>query len=333
MNVESLRRIGSLKELPIILMTIGIFVVSAIFASGSVSGAALTTMLPLAGVLMIASTGQSLVIQQRGIDLSGAAMLSFGATIASVYCHGDSGRLAAAIVIAVLVGLVVGILNGAMVVVGLVSIVATLAMYELLQGVIQTYANGASQSVPGALARFSIGKFLGIPNVLYVSVIVVIVVALAMAATRAGHKFVATGVNIRASIAAGTRTRPQVLAAYALCSAAYAVSGVLLAGYVTTPAPNIGNNYLLAPIAIVILAGNSFGAAKISIIATALGALFYTQLGQFTLSLGAPSSSQLYIQSIGIMALPVTRWTLHAIGRLRHSRRPLTAVASAGRPA
>ena len=332
MSIDSLRRIGSVKELPIIVMTIGIFVVSAIFASGSVSGAALTTMLPLAGVLMIASTGQSLVIQQRGIDLSGAAMLSFGATIASVYCDGKSSKLAAAIVIAVLVGLGVGVLNGAMVVIGLVPIVATLAMYELLQGVIQSYANGTSQSVPATLARFSIGKFLGIPNVLYVSVIFVIVVALVMAATKAGHNFVATGVSIRASIAAGTRTRPQVLAAYALSSAAYSVSGVLLAGYVTTPAPNIGTNYLLAPIAIVILAGNSFGAAKISIIATALGALFYTQLGQFTLSLGAPSSSQLYIQSIGIMALPVARWTLHAIGRLR-SRRPLAAAASVADPA
>lgn len=332
MNTESLRRIGSLKELPIILMTIGIFVVSAIFASGSLSDAALTTMLPLAGVLMIASTGQSLVIQQRGIDLSGAAMLSFGAVIASVYCHGDADRLAVAIVIAVVVGLVVGVLNGAMVLIGLVPIVATLAMYELLQGVIQSYANGTSQSVPAALARFSIGKFLGIPNVLYVSVIVVIVVALVLEATRAGHRFVATGVNIRASVAAGTRTRPQVLAAYALCSAAYAISGVLLAGYVTTPAQNIGNTYLLAPIAIVILAGNSFGAAKISIIATALGALFYTQLGQFTLSLGAPSSSQFYIQSIGIMALPVARWTLLAIGRLR-ARRPLPTITSAGNPA
>ncbi len=333
MNVDLLRRLGRLPELPIIVMTIGVFIVSAIFASGSVSGAALTTMLPLAGVLMIAGTGQGLVIQQRGIDLSGAGMLSLGAMIASVYPHGHASRLPVAILIAVVVGLVVGFLNGTMVVIGLVPIVATLAMYQLLQGAIQSYAKGTSQSVPSQLAHFSIGKFLGIPNVLYISVVIVVVVAVVMAATRAGHSFVATGVNARASIAAGTRTRPQVLGAYALCSAAYGVAGVLLAGYVTTPASNIGDTYLLAPIAVVILAGNSFGSAKISIVATALGALFYVQLGQFTLSLGAPSSSQFYIQSIGIMALPVARWVLSAVQRLRVSRRSLASIPPAGQPA
>lgn len=333
MNKSTTRRVGHLPELPIIVMTIGIFVISALFARGSVSGAALTTMLPLAGVLMIAATGQALVIQQRGIDLSGAGMLTLGAMIASIYCHGDPHRLLTAVLIAILAGLIAGFLNGVMVLVGLVPIVATLAMYELIKGVIESYAKGTSQSVPHALAHFSLGKSVGIPNVLFVSVGVVVISAIVMASTRGGHRFVASGVNSAASAAIGTRTRRHVLAAYVLSSVAYAIAGVLLAGYVTTPASNIGDTYLLAPIAVVILAGNSFGSAKISIVATALGALFYTQLGQFTLSLGAPSSSQLYIQSVGIMALPVARWAMHLARNQSASRRTRPTVPVVGQPA
>jgi ribose transport system permease protein len=310
-----LSRATRLQEMPIVVMTIGIFVVSAIFASGSVSGGALSTMLPLAGILMIASTGQSLVIQQRGIDLSGAAMISLAAVITSVYCHGDGSRVPMALLIAVAAGAAAGLVNGLMVVIGLIPIVATLAMYQLLYGVDKSYGKDVSHSVPKGLADFAIRKSLGIPNVLYISVLVVLVAAILTGATRVGHSFVATGVNRSAAIVVGTRTRRQLIAAYVFSSVTYAVAGVLLAGYVTTPSSTIGDTYLLAPIAVVILAGNSFGAAKISIVATGLGALFYTQLGQFTLSLGAPTSSQLYIQSVGIMALPVIRFLLGVVRR------------------
>lgn len=324
-----LSKVARLQAVPIVTMTVGIFAVSAIFATGSIKPSALVTMLPLAGILMIASTGQSLVIQQRGIDLSGAAMISLSAVIVSVYCHGETSRLPMALLLAFGAAVAAGIVNGIMVIIGLIPIVATLAMYQILYGVNAAYGHNNPETVGTGLSQFAIGTTLGIPNVLYISVGLVAVTAVVTSRMRVGHSFVATGVNRAASIVVGTRTRPQLILAYVFCSFMYAVAGVLLAGYVATPESTIGNTYLLAPIAIVILAGNSFGTSKISIIATGTAALFYTQLGQFTLSLGAPTSSQLYIQSIGIMALPVARFLVGVIrrARLRNSR-----TTSAGQP-
>ena len=54
----------------VVVATAGLFVVSAIFASSSTSKGALLSMLPFAAVLAIVALGQTLVVQQGGIDLS-----------------------------------------------------------------------------------------------------------------------------------------------------------------------------------------------------------------------------------------------------------------------
>src|SRR6202012_2747617 len=55
---------------PIWLATAPLFLVSLIFEPDSVRHSALLGMLPFAAVLAIAAMGQTLVVQQGGIDLS-----------------------------------------------------------------------------------------------------------------------------------------------------------------------------------------------------------------------------------------------------------------------
>ena len=50
--------------------TVVLFAVSFLIAPGSVTPGALRAMLPFAGILAIVAVGQTLVIQQRGIDMS-----------------------------------------------------------------------------------------------------------------------------------------------------------------------------------------------------------------------------------------------------------------------
>ena len=58
-----------------------LFVVSPFVASGSLSHAALQGMLPFAGILAVAAIGQTLVIQQGGLDLSVPGIFSMGAVL------------------------------------------------------------------------------------------------------------------------------------------------------------------------------------------------------------------------------------------------------------
>ena len=67
--------------------------VSAIFASSSTSKGALLSMLPFAAVLAIVALGQTLVVQQGGIDLSVPGSMSLAIVIVTHYPDGDDSKL------------------------------------------------------------------------------------------------------------------------------------------------------------------------------------------------------------------------------------------------
>ena len=96
--VESLRQraLGGRApaSLPILLATAALFLISLLFEPQSVRHSALLGMLPFAGVLAIAAMGQTLVIQQGGIDLSVPGMISLTVVLLTSYPNGDSGKLA-----------------------------------------------------------------------------------------------------------------------------------------------------------------------------------------------------------------------------------------------
>ena len=77
---------------------------------------------------------------------------------------------------------------------------------------------------------------------------------------------------------------------------------MLLAGYLGIPSLLIGNTYLLPTIAVVVLGGTSLLGGAGSVAATAVGAVFLTQLQQVTIGMGARTSVQFIIQAV-IIAL------------------------------
>ena len=94
-------------------------------------------MLPFAAILAIAAIGQTLVIQQRGLDLSVPGMITLTTIIVTKYPNGNDGKLPAAI------GLVVarlrrsGLVSGlAITRLGITPLVATLGVNALLTGAI-----------------------------------------------------------------------------------------------------------------------------------------------------------------------------------------------------
>jgi len=90
-----------------VVATGGLFAVSALFASSSLTRGTLLTMLPFAAALAIASLGQTLVVMQGGIDLSVAGGLSLYVVIVTKYPAGDNARLLPAIAIAFAAAVVV----------------------------------------------------------------------------------------------------------------------------------------------------------------------------------------------------------------------------------
>lgn len=305
----------------IVIATAILFAISPLLAADSLEKTSLLTMLPFAAVLAIAALGQTLVIQQGGIDLSVAGSISLASVIVTVHADGDDGKIVSALLLVLAAALVVGLLNGALVsFLGIPPIVATLGVNSLLLGVVQQISGGATGAAPDGLTDFALDRTLGIPNTVVIAVPLTAIVFLAVKKTVIGRRFEAVGVSPRTARATGIAVQRHRFAAYVVASLAYALAGVLLAGYVKTPGISGGDAYLLQSVAAVVLGGTALTGGRGNVLASALGALFLSQLNQVVLSMGAPTAVQ-YLISGAIIAAGVGLRHVPLRGR----RRPAAA--------
>jgi ribose transport system permease protein len=278
---------------PIWIATAVLFVISLIFEPSSVRHSALLGMFPFAAVLAIAAMGQTLVIQQGGIDLSVPGMMSLTIVLLTSYPNGHSGKLLVAILFALAATIAAGTLTGVVVsVIGVTPIVATLGMNALLYGAVIQISGGNPPSTTSALANFASGKALGIPVTVIIAVVLTGLVAVVIKRTVIGRRFEAVGSGILGARAAGLRARRYQLATYVIAGILYCVAGILLAGIVSSPSAFQGDSYLLPSVAAVVLGGTSLLGGRGSVIATVVAALFISQLDQFILVMGANQGVQ-----------------------------------------
>ena len=168
------------------------------------------------------------------------------------------------------------------------ALIATLAVNALLLGGIAAYSHNTGSSATDNLSSFAIDKTLGIPNTVFVALTFIVAFWFILSRTTGGRRFTAVSTSAQAGRAAGLRVDRYTVTTYVLAAMCYATAGILLAGYVRTPALDTGNPYLLATITAVVIGGTPLGGGRGSVIETALAALFLTQLTAFTDALGAP---------------------------------------------
>ena len=308
--------------------TIGLFVLSYVVASSSVTRGTLLTMLPFAAALAIASLGQTLVVMQGGIDLSVAGGFSLYVVILTKYPAGDNARLWPAVGIAFLAAIGAGLVNGWLVGrMRLNPIVATLGTNALLFGAVLWYTAGIPTTTTARLARVGGGTWLGIPAPVYFAVVATVLVTVVVKLTPIGRRFEGVGANEVAARTAGLRVRRHQSSAYVWAQILYFVAAGMHAGIVNQPTAYEGNNYLLPTVAAVVLGGTSLLGGRGNLVATAVAALFLSQLDQFVLALGVSYATRTLVQAAAL-AVGVALYSVNWSGLFRRvvGRRP-TKVA------
>lgn len=316
------RRLLAGSWVPITVATAALFLVSPLVAPGSLGAAPLLSMLPFASVLAIAAAGQTLVVQQRGLDLSVPGMIALAAVLATALPQQYGWGVWPAVAAAVILPGLFGMLNG-LIVAGLriMPLVATLGMNAVLLGTVFAIANGTPSGAADELNRFALARTLGIPHTLLIAIVVIAVAALVTQRSVIGRRLTAVGVSEAAASVVGVRVSLYQVAAYGFAGLCYGAAGVLLAGYTKTPPLFLGDQYLLPTVAAVVLGGTALTGGISSIAATAVAALFLTQLGQLLRSVGWPDALQLIAQAVVLIAVVLLRELVPAIARRRAVRR------------
>jgi ribose transport system permease protein len=300
-----------------------------LFAPSSLHKGAVLGMLPFAAVLAVVALGQTLVVMQGGIDLSVAGSVSLSIVIVTHEAYGDNARVLPAAMGALVVAVLAGVLNGFLIGrLGLNAIVATLGTNALLYAGVLGVSGGTPRQTTDLLASMAGGTSLGIPNAVYFAVLAVVVSTVVVKRTVVGRRFEAVGANGAAAWATGLRVQLYQGGGYVWAQVFYWLGGMLLAGIINKPTAYQGDSYLLASVAAVVLGGTSLLGGRGDLVATALAALFLTQLDQFVLALGVTFAVQTLTQAAAL-AIGVALYTIDWAGlrrRLGHSPAPLPAT-------
>jgi ribose transport system permease protein len=313
----------------VLVALLALVIAGALFAPSSLSSGAVQGMLPFAAVLAVVALGQTLVVMQGGIDLSIAGSVSIVIVIVTHEAYGDNSKVLPAALAALAVAVVAGLLNGFLIGrLGLNPIVATLGTNALLYAGVLGVSGGTPRQTTDLLASIAGGELLGVPNSVYFAVAAVVVATVAVKMTVAGRRFEAVGANGGAAWATGLMVQRHRGGGYVWAQVLYWVGGLLLAGIVNKPTAYQGDSYLLASVAAVVLGGTSLLGGRGDLVATALAALFLTQLSQFVLALGVTFAVQTLVQAAAL-AIGVALYTIDwKAVRRRFTRVPAARTAS-----
>jgi ribose transport system permease protein len=253
----------------------------------------LTAALSLAVFTVIVGVGQMFVITlgPGNVDLSLPANIGLASAVAMKTMGGDDGRFALGFAAALICGLLVGSANYLLIwALRIPPIIATLSASFIIQSVDISYGRGLQIKPPPGFADFTNIQWFGVPLLAILTVLFTIAANVALHRTVWGRSVTAIGQNIRAARFAGIKVEPVRFATYALCGALGGIAGALLAGYFRGANVDIGNEYLLASIAVVVIGGTSVSGGNANLPGVWGGALFLvlllTMLNTFGVSAG-----------------------------------------------
>ena len=250
-----------LKSRPFLTVVIvaAVWIAAGIFKPGFGSFGHLRYIVELAAVIGLVAVGQTFVVIAGGIDLSVAAIVTVSAVgVPLVALPVDTtGALAVVIILAAATG--IGVLNGLGVTLLRVHpMIMTLAMATFLQGLLIIIAGGSAVSAHNPfVAWLGNARPLAVPAGVYLWAIVSGVALLVLHAPPFGARILALGANPLATAHAGIGVGATTTAVYAVSGFTAGLAGILVLGMNGQGYVGIGDPYLLASIAAVVLGGTS----------------------------------------------------------------------------
>lgn len=253
----------------------------------------------------IMAIGVTFVLMAGRIDLSIGSLLSL-CTVTMVLLHGMLGATQAIVVtlcIGVISGCATGFLVGYM---RLNSLIATLGMMSILQGVALVVTGGVApyiMSPDGTWFKvFGRGYVFAIPVPVVIMIGLGLVFALVLNKTVFGRRVAAVGGGEVASRFSAIDSRRIIFATFVISGALTSVAGVVLASRAMMAKTNVGSGYELAVLAGVFLGGTSLMGGSGGIGRSLVGLVILGFLTNALIVFGAPYYAQWITQMMIIIA-------------------------------
>ncbi len=240
--------------------TIIVWIVTVLFTGGASSFGLSQAALTFAAFSVVVGIGQMFVITlgPGNIDLSVPATMTLSGTLALKLMDVQDGMIVVGLVASIGIGLIIGLGNYVLIkALRIPPIIATLSMSFIVQSVAIWSNRGLRIKPPETLASFATSGLFGIPNVALVALILSVLAWVLLEKSIYGRWISAIGQSTFAARMAGIPVDGTRLVTYMLCAVLASVCGYLLASFSGGAALNMGSEYLLMSIAVVVIGGTA----------------------------------------------------------------------------
>ncbi|NHA68246.1 ABC transporter permease [Phycicoccus flavus] len=299
-SLSSLVRGGGAVWVVVAVMVVWL---SAVRGGGFWSTGNLAALLSGAVVLGLVALGQHIVVLTGGIDLSVGSMVTLTSLLTAVLINGYPIRTVPVVVAIVLIGALMGGINGSLVsIAGLPPFIVTLGMLYLVSGVALTVSPTPDGRVTSALTGFATSTFGPVPAPFLVLLASVVVIWALLTRTAWGRHVFAVGGDQHAARAVGIGTTSVLMRAYVVSGTLAGLAGVLLAARTAIGSPTAGTGLELSAITAVVIGGTSLLGGRGSLLGTMGGVALLSLITNSITLLQFPSTLTDLIRGLIIIA-------------------------------
>lgn len=225
-------------------------------------------------IYLVLSIGMTFVICARQIDLSVGAIIGFSGVCMGLLLNQGVSPIWA-ILIELLIGVIVGIVNGIFVAYGKInSFIVTLGMMTILRGITLILTNSSSVFGFGNIITFiGSGKIGPVNMPIILSLVIATVGGVLLHRTTFGNYCLFIGTNEIALNRSGVNVKKYKIIIFALCGLCASVAGLIITARLNSAEPLAGQGYEMDAIAASILGGTSMQGGKGNIIGTIIACL------------------------------------------------------------
>jgi ribose transport system permease protein len=265
-------------------------------------------------IVAIGAIGMTLIIISGGIDLSVGSTIALTGVITALALNAGMSPTTA-IAAGILVGGVVGVVNGLVITrLRVVPFIATLGMLGVARGTAKWFAGQQTVNVPDTwvnelLVTFPNPSWLLVAPGVWIAIGLALVAAVVLRNTVFGRRVFALGSNEQAARACGISTKRLKVWIYGLAGLLFGLAGVMQMSRLRQGDPTVAAGSELDIIAAVVIGGGSLNGGEGSIFGALIGALIMAFLRNGCQQIGWPNYIQeIIIGAIIVVAVAIDRW-------------------------
>ena len=247
--------------------------------------------------------GMTMVIILGGIDLSVGSIIALSGCISAGCVARYNLPLPIALLMGRLVGLLVGMFNGAVISKTTIpAFIVTLATMNIAKGLAYVYTGGSPVRVVTKEWQFLGAGYVGIfPTPVVILVIVLIITAIIMNKTKMGRHMYAVGGNQQAAEFSGIKVEKVKFFVHAFSGLMAGLAGIVLASRMYSGQPTAGDGAEMDAIAAVVVGGTSMAGGSGKIGGTIIGGLIIGVLNNGLNLLNVNSFWQYVVKGVVIL--------------------------------